>query len=154
MFKSFNKIKIIFSNSAISNHGFSATDISVGNSGPITEEASDDYVSPASAPISTASDFGSSSAADLSSTSDVSPQQSPDDNYGTPVGSLITIVDLPATGSYSGSQAASNNYNSPVASTDFSSPGSSATGSFSSPVKNQLMVMSHQSDLHYQIVTV
>ena len=112
------KSRSSFSNSALSNHGFSATDISVGNSSPITEEASDDYVSPASALISTASDFGSRSAADLLSTSDVSPQQSP------------------------------------VASTGVISPGSSATGSFSSPVKNQLMVMSHQSDLHYQIVTV
>ena len=118
MFNSFNKSRSSFSNCTISNHGFSATDISVGNSSPITEEASDDYVSPASALISTASDFGSRSAADLLSTSDVSPQQSP------------------------------------VAFTGVISPGSSATGSFSSPVKNQLMVMSHQSDLHYQIVTV
>ena len=102
MFNSFNKIKIIFSNSAISNHGFSATNISVGNSSPITEEASDDYVSSASALISTASDFGSSSAASVSYSS---PPQQGEDVYGSPGGAIISSDSglLTGTGvSYSG----------------------------------------------------
>ena len=110
MFNSFNKSRSSFSNSTISNHGFSATDISVGNSSPITEEASDDYVSPAS-------DFGSSSAASVSYSS---PPQQGEDVYGSPGCAIISSDSglLTGTGvSYSGATSltgsAADDYGSP-----------------------------------------